>query len=31
VAEYTWFEKWIRGKPWFTWKELLATVEEPKK
>jgi dipeptidyl aminopeptidase/acylaminoacyl peptidase len=31
VAEYAWFEKWIRGKPWFTWKELLATVEEPKK
>jgi dipeptidyl aminopeptidase/acylaminoacyl peptidase len=30
VAEFTWFEKWIRGKPWFTWKELLATVEEPK-
>ena len=31
VAEFAWFEKWIRGKPWFTWKELLATVEEPKK
>jgi dipeptidyl aminopeptidase/acylaminoacyl peptidase len=30
VAEFTWFEKWIRGKPWFTWKELLATLEEPK-
>ena len=31
VAEFTWFERWIRGKPWFTWKELLATLEEPKK
>jgi len=27
VAEFTWFEKWIRGKPWFTWKELLDTVD----
>ncbi|HEX9754698.1 MAG TPA: S9 family peptidase [Gemmatimonadales bacterium] len=27
VAEYAWFEKWIRGKPWFTWKELLRTLE----
>lgn len=27
VAEYTWFEKWIRGKPWFTWKELLASLD----
>ncbi len=31
VAEFNWFEKWIRGKPgWFEWKSLLATVEEPK-
>ena len=28
VAEYTWFEKWIRGKPWFTWKELLQAVDD---
>jgi len=28
VAEFTWFEKWIRGKPWFTWKELLKSVED---
>jgi len=27
VAEFTWFEKWIRGKPWFTWKELLQTLD----
>ena len=27
VAEFAWFEKWIRGKPWFTWKELLDTVD----
>jgi len=30
VAEFNWFEKWIKGKPgWFEWKELLATLEEP--
>ncbi|MBL8989760.1 MAG: prolyl oligopeptidase family serine peptidase, partial [Gemmatimonadetes bacterium] len=29
VAEFAWFEKWIRGKPqWFEWKELLATVTD---
>ncbi len=27
VAEYKWFEKWIRGKPgWINWKELLDTI-----
>src|SRR2546427_460212 len=31
VAEFNWFEKWIQGKPdWFDWKQLLATLEEPK-
>ncbi len=31
VAEFHWFEKWIKGqKEWFDWKSLLATVEEPK-
>lgn len=31
VAEFKWFEKWIKGKPaWFDWKELLGTLEEPK-
>lgn len=29
VAEFQWFEKWIRGKPWFTWKELLQTLDGP--
>jgi dipeptidyl aminopeptidase/acylaminoacyl peptidase len=28
VAEFQWFEKWIRGKPWFTWKDLLKTVDD---
>ncbi len=28
VAEFAWFEKWIRGKPWFTWKELLKSVAD---
>jgi dipeptidyl aminopeptidase/acylaminoacyl peptidase len=28
VAEFQWFEKWIRGRQWFTWKELLATLED---
>ncbi len=31
AAEFAWFEKWIGGKPgWLDWKELMATVEEPK-
>lgn len=31
VAEYHWFEKWIRGKEgWFDWKPLLASVEDSK-
>ena len=31
VAEFNWFEKYIRGKPgWFEWKELLATVKDDK-
>ena len=28
VAEFTWFEKWIRGKPWFTWKDLLKALDD---
>jgi dipeptidyl aminopeptidase/acylaminoacyl peptidase len=28
VAEFQWFEKWIRGRPWFTWKDLLKTIED---
>ncbi len=28
IAEFAWFEKWIRGKPWFTWKELLKSVAD---
>jgi dipeptidyl aminopeptidase/acylaminoacyl peptidase len=32
VAEFNWFEKWLKGKPgWFEWKSLLATLEEPAK
>ncbi len=32
VSEFNWFEKWIKGKPgWLDWKQLLATLEEPKK
>jgi dipeptidyl aminopeptidase/acylaminoacyl peptidase len=27
IAELSWFEHWIRGKPWFTWDELLATAD----
>lgn len=27
MAELSWFEHWIRGKPWFTWEELLATAD----
>jgi dipeptidyl aminopeptidase/acylaminoacyl peptidase len=27
VAEYGWFEQWIRGKPGFAWKEVLASLE----
>jgi len=31
VSEFNWFEKWIKGKPgWLDWKQLLATLEEPK-
>ena len=31
VSEFNWFEKWIKGKEgWFEWKQLLATLEEPK-
>jgi dipeptidyl aminopeptidase/acylaminoacyl peptidase len=29
VAEFNWFEKWIKGQPgWFDWKALLASLEE---
>lgn len=29
VAEFDWFEKWIRGKPtWFQWREVLRTLED---
>ena len=29
VAEFNWFEKWIRGKDgWFEWKELLSTLKD---
>jgi len=32
VAEYKWFEKWIRGKPgWLNWKELLDTIPRDEK
>jgi len=27
VAEMSWFEHWIRGKPWFTWEELLTLAD----
>jgi len=27
VAELSWFERWIRGKPGFTWEELLAVAD----
>ena len=27
IAELSWFEHWIRGKPWFSWEELLATAD----
>ncbi|HMV82247.1 MAG TPA: S9 family peptidase [Blastocatellia bacterium] len=31
VAEFNWFEKWIRGKQgWFEWKELLKTLKDEK-
>jgi dipeptidyl aminopeptidase/acylaminoacyl peptidase len=31
VAEFNWFEKWIRGKQvWLDWKELLKTVKDEK-
>jgi dipeptidyl aminopeptidase/acylaminoacyl peptidase len=30
VAEFNWFEKWLKGKPrWFDWRTLLDTLEEP--
>ncbi len=29
VAEFNWFEKWIKGKDgWFQWKDLLATLKD---
>ena len=28
VAEFAWFEQWIRGKPGFSWKELLKSVDD---
>ncbi len=32
VAEFNWFEKWLKGKSgWFEWKTLLDTLEEPTK
>jgi dipeptidyl aminopeptidase/acylaminoacyl peptidase len=31
IAEFNWFEKWIRGKQgWFEWKEVLQTVKGEK-
>ncbi len=31
VAEFNWFEKWIKGHDkWFEWKELLSTLKEEK-
>jgi len=31
VAEFNWFEKYIRGKQgWFEWKELLSTLKDEK-
>jgi len=31
VAEFNWFEKWIRGKQgWFEWKDLLQTLKDEK-
>jgi dipeptidyl aminopeptidase/acylaminoacyl peptidase len=31
VAEFNWFEKWIRNKPgWFEWKDLMKTLKEDK-
>jgi dipeptidyl aminopeptidase/acylaminoacyl peptidase len=27
MAEVGWFERWIRGKPGFTWEELLGTAD----
>jgi dipeptidyl aminopeptidase/acylaminoacyl peptidase len=29
LAEFKWFEHWIRGKPWFTWRELIEAVDGP--
>lgn len=32
MAEFNWFEKWVKGKnEWFTWKDLLKTLEDEKK
>jgi dipeptidyl aminopeptidase/acylaminoacyl peptidase len=32
VAEFNWFEKWLKGKPgWLEWQTLLDTLEEPAK
>ena len=28
IGEATWFEHWIRGKPWFTWEELLGIADQ---
>jgi dipeptidyl aminopeptidase/acylaminoacyl peptidase len=28
VAEFAWFEKWIRGKPGFSWKDLLKSIDD---
>jgi len=31
-AEFSWFEKWIKGKEeWLDWKELLKTLKEEEK
>ena len=31
IAEFNWFEKWIRGKQgWLDWQELLKTVKDDK-
>ncbi|MBI2149109.1 MAG: S9 family peptidase [Acidobacteria bacterium] len=32
MAEFNWFEKWVKGKDeWFTWKDLLNTLKDEKK
>ncbi|MEZ4586653.1 MAG: prolyl oligopeptidase family serine peptidase, partial [Gemmatimonadales bacterium] len=31
MAEFGWFERWIRGNPnWLDWKKMLETLEEAK-